>query len=164
MACGGARMTLLLAPRPHRTYDQCSGCLAWKKRGAALCRSCATATSQFKDYTSRAGKARWGNRSVEERFWSFVEKSEGCWTWVGMIGTTGYGQFWDGHHLSKAHRFSYRLHKGELPSELHVCHSCDNPLCVNPAHLWLGTDADNLRDMWAKGRGWRGGSRKKVPA
>lgn len=96
--------------------------------------------------------------SVLERFWSKVEKgSPGeCWTWKGQLngGRPGYQygklsvrQKWYG-----AHRISYFIAHGELPDNLLVCHHCDNPLCVNPDHLFLGTSSDNTKDMLNKGR------------
>jgi hypothetical protein len=84
---------------------------------------------------------------VIARFWRFVRKTEQCWEWIGERTTTGYGNFRYGHSSRmKAHRFSYLLHKGGL-SELFVCHTCNNTLCVNPAHLYAGTAKDNVRDM-----------------
>lgn len=97
----------------------------------------------------------WGGASREERFLSLIDRSPGstdCWPWRGQLGGGGYGRVhWLGHSL-RAHRKAYELLVGPIPSGLHVCHSCDNPPCCNPAHLWLGTDADNLADMRAKGR------------
>lgn len=92
----------------------------------------------------------------EKRFWAKVNKTDRCWLWTGAGGEKGHGVFsWDGRQ-GGAHRFSWELHKGPIPDGLHVLHNCpdgDNPACVNPAHLWLGTIADNNRDMFAKGRG-----------
>ncbi len=96
--------------------------------------------------------------SPEKRFWQKVDRSGGpstCWLWTGTISSTGYGDFhWPGG--TKAHRFAYSLTFGPIPDGLLVCHSCDVTLCVNPAHLFLGTHKDNSRDMTAKGRGPRG--------
>ena len=97
-------------------------------------------------------------RSLYDKFISKVERIPGisCWVWAGMTNaTSGYGMLWKvrGKSMQAAHRVSYELHKGPIPEGMLVCHSCDFRLCVNPDHLWLGTDADNMRDMREKGRG-----------
>jgi hypothetical protein len=85
----------------------------------------------------------------EAFFWERVspEPNSGCWLWVGKSTVLGYGQLRDQY----AHRFSYELHKGPA-NGLHVLHTCDMPACVNPDHLFLGTQRDNMCDMHAKGR------------
>ncbi len=96
--------------------------------------------------------------NTPEEFWTFVESSNpnGCWAWQRGKTTAGYGVFYmcgKEHHY--AHIFAYEQTSGlPVPKKmgLEVCHTCDNPICCNPAHLFLGTHADNMRDMVAKGR------------
>ena len=85
----------------------------------------------------------------------------GCWEWTGYIGKNGYGRISINGKYKSAHRLAYQLHYNKIPDR-HVCHSCDNRKCINPSHLWLGTDKDNLRDMWKKGRGRNQNMNKKV--
>lgn len=82
----------------------------------------------------------------------------GCWEWTGATTRGGYGQVMDGRKNLRAHRAAYLLFVGDIPAGMHVCHSCDNPLCINPDHLWLGTDAQNVKDKVMKGRANRGES------
>jgi hypothetical protein len=102
-----------------------------------------------------------GNKEVQvtekdiSRFWSKVEKSTSteCWEWKGVIVKDGYGRVRCSHGARVlTHRLSYTIHKGQVPSGMFVCHSCDNPCCVNPSHLWAGTHTDNMRDKITKGR------------
>jgi len=88
-----------------------------------------------------------------ERFWSKVDKSsEGCWTWMGAHKPSGYGNVTYCYKVYSAHRMAYELTFGSIPHGQFVLHHCDNPRCVNPSHLFLGTTVDNARDMLAKGR------------
>jgi hypothetical protein len=93
--------------------------------------------------------------SVEERFWSKVDRGDAseCWEWRASLKRPGgYGQFWSGEKLVLTHRFAWSIVYGDIPVGLHVLHRCDNPPCVNPDHLFLGTHSDNVRDMYRKGR------------
>jgi len=94
---------------------------------------------------------------VPERFWSKVQRTEDCWPWKASTDGRGYGHFMlptgtSQGRLVKAHRFAWELTFGSIPNGLCVLHRCDNPSCVRPDHLFLGTLGDNARDMVAKGR------------
>ena len=92
-------------------------------------------------------------RPLEVRFWEKVRKADGCWEWIGRTNAYGYGIFTRGHtEKILAHRMAWMLMRGDT-KELFCLHRCDNRRCVNPAHLFLGTQSDNLKDMWRKGRG-----------
>lgn len=85
-------------------------------------------------------------------FWKRVQKQEGCWLWTGHLIKHGYGRFNCYGSQFSAHRISWELHFGVIPDGLFVLHKCDNPSCVRPEHLFVGTQADNVRDMTKKGR------------
>lgn len=103
--------------------------------------------------------ADWRRRIAEKS----APQPNGCIEWLATVNSSGYGVFHvriDGRATTTgAHKASYIAHRGPVPDWAIVCHSCDNPRCVNPDHLWLGTPSDNVRDMLAKGRGVHNGGR-----
>ena len=86
------------------------------------------------------------------RFWPFVKKMEGCWEWMGKRGPKGYGIFNYNYRSVNAQRISWMINNGPIPNKLLVCHRCDNPPCVNPEHLFIGTHQNNMDDRQRKGR------------
>lgn len=107
-------------------------------------------------YGSPMGQRNFASRwvTVEERFWSRVKKTSGCWMWMGGRDVDGYGVISgeiNGERLKRAHRVSYAMHKG-MVGDFFVCHSCDTPACVKPSHLFLGTVIDNNQQKAERGR------------
>lgn len=92
--------------------------------------------------------------AIQNNFWDNYEPipESGCWIWTISQCSKGYGQVWYNGKLIRAYQLSWILSNGPIPKGLCVCHSCDTPLCINPRHLFLGTRADNQRDMCNKGR------------
>jgi len=87
------------------------------------------------------------------KFWKQVEKGHRCWLWIGHTNRDGYGRLAVYHRgMQLAHRISWEIHNGPIPDGLNVLHHCDIPACVNPSHLYLGTQKDNVRDMIVRGR------------
>lgn len=88
----------------------------------------------------------------EQRFWLKVAKTDTCWSWTAARLPHGYGLFYANSQKVLAHRFSYELHYGPIPPGFNIRHRCDNPPCIRPDHLALGTQADNVTDMIQRGR------------
>ena len=90
------------------------------------------------------------------RFWAKVDKSGDCWEWTAGKDVGGYGSFYLSGSSIKAHRIAYTITVGDIPDGMCVLHTCDNPPCVQPDHLFIGTYMDNYHDMKAKGRVYKG--------
>ena len=128
------------------------------------CEHCGRSFVPRPEQIRRAGQGRFCSRPcastyrrehVAERFWRWVDKSGDCWLWVGTRARNGYGTIQIGGASGRrrlTHRVAWELTNGPIPAGVHILHRCDTPACVNPDHLWLGTQSDNLRDMAAKGR------------
>lgn len=135
-------------------------------------RTCEYCGSTFYRYPSQANRFcsapchyayRLDPATIERRFWRKVDRNgptvphvagiTPCWIWTGNLNSSGYGRFGSGLAVQLAHRVSWELTHGPIPDGFSVLHRCDNPPCVRPDHLFLGTYSDNGRDMAAKGRG-----------
>lgn len=140
-------------PQPVCQIDGC------EIAGRQLCAKHATRIARYGDPNYVKHDVVKG--TPEERFWAKVDRSnpDGCWTWTAAVfkDRLGYDKFQAGSNRATeravyAHRFSWELHFGPITNGLHVLHKCDNPPCVRPDHLFLGTPKDNVDDMVRKGR------------
>lgn len=106
----------------------------------------------FEAYLDLLGWAMGVPDAVMRRITQISVSLSGCWEWQRARDPHGYGRTWLDGRTFLAHRAAYLLFRGDIPPGLDVCHHCDNPPCINPEHLFLGTHLDNMRDMFAKGR------------
>lgn len=138
------------------SIDGCNG----TARGHGMCSRHYTKWRRHGD-PLHAGRRYYKGLTTEQRFWAYVSTRPGrspCWEWTGAVISTGYGKLHLGPgQATLAHRYSYELHRGPIPAGLFVLHRCDNRRCVNPRHLFCGTQKDNVDDMEAKGRGVKPG-------
>lgn len=95
---------------------------------------------------------KWISEADKARFWSMAKNSKYCWNWQGCKNKDGYGKFRHNFKVILAHRMSYLIINGTIGDGMLICHTCDNPSCVNPSHLFEGTHEDNMADMKSKGR------------
>ena len=95
-----------------------------------------------------------------DRLWNRTNRESGCWEWIGCKDGSGYGLISLNGKMVKTHRLAWELTYGSIPNGLFVCHHCDNPACINPEHLFLGTNKDNMQDKIKKGRRNGGGPAK----
>lgn len=137
------------APAAFRACKQCSSLFYMRNREGLL-------RWAQRLYCSRKC-ARIGNvviEPIEKRLddQTIPVTESGCWIWLGMLDSGGYGTIKLNRRTQKAHRVSWEHYRGLIPDEIKVLHRCDIPMCINPDHLFLGTQAENIADMIAKGR------------
>lgn len=102
----------------------------------------------------RNKKGQFSPFDLRIEFFNRIKKTlnDGCWIWTGSVCSTGYGRINSGGKQVLAHRLSFKIHKGKIPKGKLICHKCDNPICVNPKHLFAGTQKDNIVDCVKKKR------------
>jgi len=106
----------------------------------------------MKQFFFLAEKTRGRPQNTIEDFFDKINKTDTCWLWNSYVDKDGYGKFRFNKKDHRAHRFSYILYKGIIPKDLCICHFCDQPACVNPNHLWVGTKKENNQDRALKNR------------
>jgi hypothetical protein len=144
--------------------------MAVQKSGCTLCGKrvnarglCDTHYKQHKRAGTLPDRTRTAHLEINDRIkhLSIVDNITGCHVWIGTVDSHGYGRISFKHKNWLVHRLSYILKYGEIPDGVKACHKCDNPLCINPDHLFLGTQAENMDDMFSKGRGAVGAAYKR---
>jgi len=152
--------------RNHHGIAVCTDCGGWCSSSAHVCKECRIkqlSTGGDRHYCIDCGRhceklakrcwpcwLKYSSKASDERFWCGVKRGEPdeCWPWTRSLSPKGYGRV----RGRNAHRVAYELTYGPIPPGMFVCHTCDNPPCCNPAHLFLGTYLDNIADMVAKKR------------
>lgn len=147
-----------MAPPKRQRPCSIEGC----KNNHAAHGYCATHLKRFRKYGDplKVKQRQIHGASLQERFESYVgERGSGCWEWAGSRDINGYGRLSVDGIPALAHRISWSLYRGEITSEQHVLHRCDNPSCIRPEHLFLGDQIANMADKMAKKRHRYGVSR-----
>lgn len=149
----------------YRALNRCVRFCSLECRITQIMVSCAKCSKPFSVELNRKETARFCSKSciyeyrhIEAvgRFWGNVDKTESCWLWTGLRDKNGYGYMSFKNRNTRAHRFAYKLEHGDIPQGYCVMHLCDNPPCVRPDHLRIGTNADNTRDKVQKRRQQKG--------